>query len=176
MILIVAFDVMMVVFLCCVLVYLIFASRNTVPPVMSPGRVIPEVLSALDLPDHGEFLDLGCGNGKVLRAVLIQKPKLTVIGVENNPLVLAGAWLRTWGRPKLIWGDIVEADISRAARVFVYLGPDLMKQLEPKFEQELSAGARVVSLMFPLPNRRPVRIIKPVHGKPHALYLYVYDY
>jgi hypothetical protein len=66
--------------------------------------------------------------------------------------------------------------LERADRVFAYLGPGLMKTLEPRFERELKPGVRVVSQQFPLPERRPDRKIELEHGRAYARALYVYDY
>jgi SAM-dependent methyltransferase len=176
MILLVVMDVLMAAFVVVALVYMVSASRNSVHTVMSPRRVIPEVLEALDLPEQGVFYDLGCGDGRILAAVLARRPRLYAVGMENNPVVLAAARLRLVGKARLLGKGIMSVDVSDADRVFAYLGPALMAELEPKLERELRRGARLVSQQFPLPKRRPDAVVELKQGRSHAAKLYIYDY
>jgi precorrin-6B methylase 2 len=157
-------------------VHLVAAQRNAVPPVFTPARAIPEVVASLDLPQRGTLVDVGCGDGRLLEAALEARPELRVVGVENNPVVWLRARLRLGRRAKLVLGQLEDLKLEQADRVFAYLGPGMMKALEPRFEHELRAGARVVSQQFPLPGRKPDRVIELAHGKPYAKRIYVYDY
>jgi len=168
--------VVMVAGLGLVVVHLLVSGRNKVPPVFTPVGVLDQVVEVLDLPEHGRLVDLGCGDGRVLEAVLARRPGLKATGVENNPVVMGLAKARLKGRAELIRGQIEDRHFQGVQRVFAYLGPELMARLEPRFEQELPKGARVVSQQFPLPGRKPDRVVELVGGKPHAAKLYVYDY
>jgi SAM-dependent methyltransferase len=158
------------------IVHLVAAARNAVPPVLTPPEAVAEVLRELKLPVRGKLVDLGCGDGRVLAAALMMQPALEAVGVENNPVMLARAKLRLKGRARLVLGDILKQSLRGTDRVFVYLGPGLMAELEPRFERELPKGARVVSQQYPLPNRKPVRVVQLAHAKPYAKQLFVYDY
>ena len=149
--------------------------RNTVPFITAPPATLEQIIAALKLPDKGILWDLGCGDGRVLRAALKAKANLTVAGVDNNPIPLR---IAKWKVPpaKLVQGDILDTQFKGVDRVYCYLGPQLMAALEPRFLSELPAGARVVSLQFPLPHRTPDEEIKLKHGKRYAAKLYVYDY
>jgi SAM-dependent methyltransferase len=159
-----------------VVVHLVAAGRNAVPPVFTPPGVLAQVVEALDLPERGRLVDLGCGDGRVLWAVLKRRPRLRVTGVENNPVVFALAWRRLRDKAALEMREIEDVPLEGVDRVFAYLGPGLMAALEPRFERELQKGARVVSQQFPLPGRRPDRVVELKGGKPYANKLYVYDY
>jgi SAM-dependent methyltransferase len=163
-------------FLIASVVYLVAAERNVVPAVFTPGRAVGEVLDALDLPERGLLVDLGCGDGRLLKAALARRPALRVVGVENNPVVYLMARLRLRGRGTVAFGQLERLDLTRADRVFAYLGPGSMAELAPFFEKELKHKARLVSQQFPLPDRAPKRIIKLRNGKSFAARLYVYDY
>jgi hypothetical protein len=52
----------------------------------------------------------------------------------------------------------------------------MMAELEPRFERELSAGARVVSVQFPLPGRAADKVVDLADSESHAGKLYVYNY
>ena len=55
-------------------------------------------------------------------------------------------------------GDLFNADFSDATVVGVYLFPDLLKRLMPKFEK-LKPGTRIVSHQFPIPDIPPEKTI-----------------
>ena len=153
-----------------------FMVRNRVPYVRLPEGALPEVVRELEVRASDNVLDLGCGDGRVLVALQKGCPKARYTGYENDLVV----WLRSqWRSPRgveLVRGEISEVEIGKATKVFVYLGPQLMAELEPRFESELPAGARVVSVQFPLPNRHPDKIVKLENSASHAACLYVYNY
>jgi SAM-dependent methyltransferase len=167
--LLIAGDVVLVIFL-------VAAQRNSSPAVLTPGQVLPAVVAALQLPVAGCFMDLGCGDGRVMQSVLASRPRLQVVGVENNPVLVAlGRW-RLRGQGQLRLGDLAKQDFGEADRVFVYLSNRVMRVLEPKFESELRPGTRVVSLHYRLPHRKPIREIEVPGAPAHAKKLYVYEY
>lgn len=153
-----------------------FNGRLAAWSVPTPMRSIPEILAALELPERGVLYEPGCGDGRVLAAALRKWPGVRAVGVDNDPVMLGMARLRTRGRADLAVADLLKLDYRRADRVFVYLGPRFMKLLEPKFEAELRPGARVVSLQFALPGREPAREVTLKQGRPHAARMYIYDY
>jgi precorrin-6B methylase 2 len=156
--------------------HMILAMRNKVPYVTAPPRVLAQIVAALKLPEQGVLWDLGCGDGRVLRAARKAMPGLSLAGVDNNPMPLQLARWNLGRTARLVRGDILGVDLHEAARVFTYLGPELMEALEPRFEQQMPKGARLVSMQFALPHRKPVAEIVLEHAKPYAAKLYVYDY
>ncbi len=52
----------------------------------------------------------------------------------------------------------------------------MMAELEPRFERELAAGVRVVSVQFPLPTRKADKVVELINSASHAAKLYVYNY
>jgi hypothetical protein len=75
---------------------------------------------------------------------------------------------------------VLAADISAASVVTVYLLPDLMNRLQPRFLQRLQPGTRIVSHAFTMTGWRPdgretMHISKPHPGQgdESSLYLWV---
>ncbi len=153
-----------------------FMVRNRVPYVRLPEGALPEVARELDLNSADKVVDLGAGDGQVLAALQKYCPEASYIGYENNLIVWAKSKWRAPRGIQLIRGEIAAADISAASKVFVYLGPKLMAELEPRLQAELPAGARVVSAQFPLPYRRPDKIVTLGNSASRATCLYVYNY
>lgn len=157
-------------------VFMVAAACNASPAVMTPPEVVRSVVEALELPKQGLLIEPGCGNGRVLGAAAKRQPRLRVLGVDNNPVLVAMARWRLRGRGQVRLGDVMKLDFGGADRVFLYLGPALLDALEPKLERELRAGVRVVSMHYSLPNRKPVRKVEITGGPAHARKLYIYEY
>ena len=135
------------------------------------------VRTALDhLPmEKDQYLvDVGCGDGRVLREAA-KRYGSRCRGYEVNPLLFCIAWIGSLGRPRVtvrcrnFWNeDLGEADV-----VFCYLFPDIMPKLAKKLEGELKPGCRVVSCNFPLPGWKPLKTVRPsatMHDDPIYFY------
>ena len=105
--------------------------------------------------------DLGCGDGEVL----IQSAKLgaTGIGIEIDPTRVFIAKLRVKRnklKNKIVIkkNDFFKEDISKATVVIVYLVPNALKRLLPKFKKELKKGTKVVSFIYEIEGLKPIKI------------------
>ena len=120
------------------------------------------------------LVDIGCGDGRVLRAAK-RRYGVRALGFEVNPLAYALARIRILGvqgievRLRNFWNvHVGDADV-----VFCYLFPDVMGRLAHKLEKELRPGTRVVSCNFPLPGWRHSELLYPessIHADPIYLY------
>lgn len=125
--------------------------------------------------DPGQVLvDLGCGDGRVLRRVH-KVHGARAIGYEINPLAYLRARIQSLGLMdvEVRWRNFWNADLSDADVVFCYLFPDVMKALSAKLRSDLKPGAVVVSCNFNLPGFSPERILRPgntLHNDPIYIY------
>lgn len=120
------------------------------------------------------LVDIGCGDGRVLKAAA-KRYDVRAVGFEVNPLAYLLALIRTLGMKsvEVKYGDFWKADLREADVVFCYLFPDVMRRLVVKLEAELKPGARVCSCNFPIPGWRPIETLFPessLHGDPIYLY------
>jgi ubiquinone/menaquinone biosynthesis C-methylase UbiE len=81
------------------------------------------------------------------------------LGVEFNPdmVKLARERAREAGvseRATFVEGDMFEADISKATVLALFLMPDNLRRLEPKF-RALPPGTRIVVNTFGIPDWKP---------------------
>jgi hypothetical protein len=130
-----------------------------VPFVPAPGRSIGVALEQLRLQPSDVFCDLGAGDGRVLIEAVRRVPGVTARGVEAVwPVWLAGRLRILLWRSKaaLQYGDARTATIEDVTAVFLYVTPALLAELAPKLQRELSPGARIVSVAFPLPGFTPL--------------------
>lgn len=96
--------------------------------------------------------DLGSGDGKVL-IIAAKEFNARGIGVEIDPLrfYISKFLIKLNGvsdKITIARKDFFETDISEASVVFVYLVPNALKKLKPKFIKELKPGTRIVSIKY----------------------------
>ncbi|MBW1780041.1 MAG: class I SAM-dependent methyltransferase [Deltaproteobacteria bacterium] len=135
---------------------------------------IQAFLDALPMDPDDRLVDLGCGDGRVLRAAA-KKYHVQAVGFEVNPVayLVAKTLSAASEGVRIRYGNFWAVDLSEADVVFCYLFPDLMERLSIKLVRELRPGARVVSCNFPLSGWKPTTIVRPLprrHGDPIYLY------
>ncbi|XP_044791891.1 adenine nucleotide translocase lysine N-methyltransferase isoform X1 [Bubalus bubalis] len=139
--------------------------RLQVPYVGASARQVEHVLSLLR-GRPGKTVDLGSGDGRIVRTVLAAhrcglRP---AVGYELNPWLVGLARLRAWragcaGSVRYHREDLWKVSLRDCHNVSVFLAPSVLPLLEDKLQAELPAGARVVSGRFPLPTWQPVAVV-----------------
>lgn len=135
---------------------------------------ISAFMDAVPMKPGQLLIDLGCGDGRVLRNIR-KKYKARCRGYELNILAYLKAWLLCMGdkEVKIRRQNFYNADLSGADVVFCYLFPDVMEKLSVKLKSELKPGTVIVSCNFPLPGYPPEKILKPqgsLHNDPIFIY------
>ena len=135
---------------------------------------IAAFLAAVPMKKGQTLVDLGCGDGRVLRRAN-KKYQVRAIGYEINLLAYIKAQVLSIGRKyvairrKNFWTqNLADADI-----VFCYLYPDVMQKLSVKLSAELKPGTLVVSCNFSLPGFQPSKVLRPkgdLHNDPVYIY------
>lgn len=154
----------------CVVVFLFgFVVLFGAPYLPTLQKQIDTAFDLLDLQPGQTVLELGCGDGRVLKAAA--ERGLYAIGYELNPVLALVARLRTWRYRKqvrVIWGNYWNRTWPEARGIFVFLLDPYMEKLNKKIIQECSKPVKLVSFAFEIPNRRAER-------EKHGLYLYRYE-
>jgi SAM-dependent methyltransferase len=148
---------------------------NRIGYVPVPRRLLPQIIQAMALRPGDSLADLGCGDGRVLRAAMRAEPSIKAIGFENNPIVYLIARLLSAKAIGLRRADLFACDLTDASVVFAYLHPDLNAKLKPKLERELKAGSRVLTLQFPIIGWTARQTIDLAGAPGYAQQLYVYQ-
>lgn len=143
---------------------------------VSTSRVkIKAIMDALQMKPGQVLVDLGCGDGRVLRRAS-KYFNARAIGYEVNLLAYIKARMLCLGRKRVVIKrkNFWLVDLSNADVVFCYLFPDVMRKLSDKLKTELKSGAVIVSCNFVLPGFTPARILRP-GGTLNNDPLYVYQ-
>ncbi len=131
----------------------------------------PKVTAALDLIDlkKGQtLLELGSGDGRVLKAAAERGWK--AVGYELNPLLVIYSKILTWryrGQVKVYWANYWRRSWPPADGIFVFLLQPYMEKLDRKIVAECGKDVKLVSFVFTINSRKPV-VSRPKSG----LYLY----
>ena len=135
---------------------------------------ISAFINAVPMTADQMLVDLGCGDGRVLREAQ-KRYGVRTVGYEINPLAYLKARIFSFGsnKIKIRRQNFWKADLSDADVVFCYLYPDVMKKLAAKLVAGLKPGAVIVSSNFSLPGLVPSKIVKlenSLHNDPIFIY------
>lgn len=139
------------------------------PPYLPTRRKqIETALDLLALKKGQTLLELGSGDGRVLRAAASRGWR--VVGIELNPLLVLVARLNTWQyrkRVKIIWGNYFRVSWPEAQGIFTFMLPRQMAQLDRYIEASVKHPVRLASFAFEIPDKKPA-------SKRDGVFLYEY--
>lgn len=120
-------------------------------------------------------IDLGCGDGTLLRYLAHARPDCFFVGLEHAPLTWAWAWLSVRGlsnisiRRRNFWTH----PLTGYAVVYAFLSPVPMARLWVKVQTETSPGARLISNSFAVPKTTPHFSVEVSDRRRTQLYIYL---
>ena len=128
--------------------------------VPTPPELVERMLDLANVTPQDFVMDLGSGDGR--NVIAAAKRGARALGVEYNPdmVDLSRRLAREAGvgeRAQFVQGDMFEADISKATVLALFLLPQNLEQLKPKFER-LRPGTRIVSNGYEIPGWQPTEI------------------
>ena len=130
--------------------------KSRVPLFFSSGAAV-DALSKLLPAEAVRFLDVGCGDGRVLARLASSRPDSVFEGVEQALVPWLTAKLRErFGRGQCAVrrADLWALDLGGYDVVYAYLSPAVMPELWAKARREMRAGAMLVSA-FAVPGAHP---------------------
>lgn len=147
--------------------------RSQVPLYLSNAATAAALAAAL--PDAPcQAIDLGCGDGSLLRRLAAGRPDCAFVGVEHAPLPWLWAKLASIGRAnlKIRYGDFWQLRLDHFDLVYAFLSPVPMPQLIVKARAEMRPGALLVANSFTVPGIVPERVIAVDDRRATRLYCY----
>ncbi len=153
---------------------LAYAAGSGAPWVPTFKRDIERVRKLLDLKAGEIFVELGCGDGRVVLGVT-KGTSVRGVGVELSIAQWGVAQIRriltrSW-KSRFVLGNLFSYDLRDADAVYFFLLPETYEKLRPKLEAELRPGARVVSFVWPIQGWTPEKV-EEMEGAP-KVHLYV---
>lgn len=140
----------------------------------TPYPVVDAMLRLAGVHRGDRLVDLGAGDGRIAIAAA-RDYGIPAVGIELDARKAAEARanVRRAGLEHLVeirQGDVLDADLSGATVVTLFLFPDINAQLAPKLRAELPAGSRIVSHRFGLGEWLPDR---QAEASGHPLMLWI---
>ncbi len=151
-----------------------------VPFVATPPSVIDRMLEMADVSSDDVLFDLGCGDGRIV-ITAAKKYGARGVGIDIDLRRIQEAQKNAAhhgvsDRVKFIEQDALEADLTGATVVTVYMSMQFNQKLRPVFESDLKPGARVVAHNYAVPGwaHRMVRYetLESADGTEHIIFLY----
>jgi SAM-dependent methyltransferase len=131
------------------------ARWNGAPYIWSSKETAGTMLRFADIGPGDVVYDLGCGDGRLVRAAARKGAHAT--GVEASLLTFLLAWL--WSLPvrgaRIRFGDLWKEEYGDADVVFCYLLVSSMERFEREIWPTLQPGCRVVSNSFRMKGLAP---------------------
>lgn len=154
---------------------LIYSSLMGSPYVPTRSKVIFDILKEVKFKRNGLFVELGSGDARMVRAA-VKKYHLKGLAVDINGLI--NLWAKILSKfdktnKSIIFKteNIFDTDLTKADYLYLFLMPDLLKKLIPKFDRELKKGAVVISHGFPIKEYES-KLIQKVERRPFPTYYY----
>ena len=131
------------------------------PFITTPEEVVERMLVLGGTGPNDRVIDLGSGDGRIV-IMAAQKFGASGLGLDlDEKLVLLArekaAAAGVAARATFEVRDVLQADVSRADVVTIYLLPSLMRRLQPKLLYEMKPGARIVAHAFAFEGWQPDR-------------------
>ena len=151
------------------------------PYIPTPQEVVDRMLELAKVTSSDVVYDLGSGDGRI-PITAAKKYGARGVGIDFDPQRIAesNANARREGvtdRVEFILGDALQADVSKATVVTLYLLSSSNLKLRPILTRQLSAGTRIVSHAFDMGDwlADRIEIFKDYRGNPRTLYLWQFD-
>lgn len=131
-------------------------------------RQSKEALDLLGLKPGQTLIELGCGDGRVVRSAA--KRGLNVVGYEMNPFLVLICLIVTFryrDKVRIVWGNYWRKDWPQADGIYVFLIDRFMTKLDRAMKSYPHKPIKLASYAFDIPGKKPVKTSK-------SMFLYLY--
>lgn len=153
--------------------FLIYSTIMGSPYVATKPKEVEIILKEANLKKGKVFIELGSGDGRVVREA-VKKYGVKGLGVDINPLLICWAKFlarKLKNRIYFVRKNIFDFDLRKADYLYLFLMPKLIEELTPKMERELKKGAIVISHGFPI-KAWSKKLVKKLDRSPFPTYYY----
>ena len=128
--------------------------------VPTPPALIERMLDIACVSAQDYVIDLGSGDGRMVVAAARRGAR--ALGVEYDPQLIevaerAAVLEGVSHRATFVQGDLYDADVSDATVLALFLLPENLRRLRPKFDG-LKAGTRIVTNRFEIDGWEPAAV------------------
>src|SRR3989338_6227996 len=133
---------------------LIYSSLMGAPYVPTKNKLALEILKEVKFKKNGLFVELGSGDGRIIRTAVKNHP-IQGVAVDINGLLILWSKIlskldETHSRIDFVNKNILSINLTKADYVYLFLFPALIEKLIPRFNKELKKGTIIISHGFPV--------------------------
>jgi len=142
-----------------VLLTLAYGGLSAAPWVPTRKYHVERAMKLADLKPGETFVDLGCGDGRLVAAAAELGNRAIGYEVALLPYVLAK--IRTWrfrDRTIIRYKSLWNADLREADVVYMFLMPESTQKLREKMDREMKPGSRVISYVWKMKDWEPMAV------------------
>lgn len=103
---------------------------------------------------NAQFIELGCGDGRITRMV-VRDYGINGVGYDINPLLIFVARLLTrfqrLPHAQFIKKNVLDADLSQANIIYLYLLPPIILEMKYKLLEAVRKDILIISHAFKIP-------------------------
>jgi 16S rRNA A1518/A1519 N6-dimethyltransferase RsmA/KsgA/DIM1 with predicted DNA glycosylase/AP lyase activity len=117
---------------------------------------VSEAVDLLNLKPGQTLLELGSGNGRILREA--SRRGIYCIGYELNPVLVLLSRLHCWRWRQLVTihcANYWNVTLPKADGIYVFLLQPYMSRLDKKIQDEIRQPTRLVSFAFFITTKQP---------------------
>lgn len=152
----------------------LFSDLKGAPFVPTASKKIKEILKQANLKKDQVFLELGSGDGRVVREA-VKDYYVQGIGIDVNPflIILSKIFARIQKIPNIefLRLNIFNYNFKFADVIFMFMLPKTINKLKKKFLDECKKGTLVISHGFKIEGFEE-RLIKKISDEPYPTYFY----
>jgi len=144
------------------------------PYVPTSKKNIHDILMKAGLKKGQSFLELGSGDGRIVREA-VKKYGVTGTGIDINLLLIfLSRFLATHEHLKNIEfkrENIFKTDFSQAHVIYFFLMPELIKKIAVRFDKEVKKGTLIISHGFKIIGWEN-KLIDQIDTQPFSTFFY----
>lgn len=144
-----------------------------VPFVSTPNDKLGIILNNIKLREWEVFIDIGCGDGRVVEAVSEKFWNTRCVWYESSlyPYKLALTRQETsWCEYELHNSDIFTTSLSEVNAIHIYMVPYMLPKLTKKIQSECRIGTKIYIQSHEAKNWIPEKVV--ALSKKNNLYIY----
>lgn len=98
------------------------------------------------------FMDLGCGNGRVIDFLAKNNPEISFSGIEYSFILYLICKIRFWrcNNVRIYYGNLFSHDWSKYDALYLFWMPRALEKYQDKFLKKIIPGQTVLSYVFPI--------------------------
>ncbi|MBP7898949.1 class I SAM-dependent methyltransferase [Candidatus Gracilibacteria bacterium] len=152
-----------------------YAGFRGAPWVPTKSHDVERFLKLAHIKPGQHFVDLGCGDGRLVIAAAEAGASATGYEISLFPFILAhihGLFQPSEIRKRtaIRYRDFWNTSLEDADIVYTFLMPDKMEKLKAKLKKELKPNSKVIAYVWPIPGWTPVK--KDSEDHHYSIYLY----